>query len=267
MDRGRRGAARVDLDQGDDREQRQGEDLRRQQADLGAGRELDPDHHDRGHDHDPDHADDRHGRRRGVDSEQLEAVEAGDLRQVGHHDDVGDDDHPAGDPAELRAHRLGHPGEAGAAVGVGFVQVVVAAGDQEHRDEADQQDRRRLQGDRGGDEAERRGEAVAGGGGGDADDDAGDEADRVLLQPLVFDSLGSGLGRRPGRALRCSPTVRLLSSTWPQDRLGFAATVCPRRTTAQVANVPKAQCPLVPYVQVRRCRLTQRPLASVPSWV
>ena len=118
-------------------------------------------------------------------SEQQEGVEAGDLGQVGHHDHVGDDDRPAGEPAELRAHRLRHPGEAGAAVRVGVVHVVVAGGDQEHRHEADQQDRRRLEGDRGGDEAEGGGEAVAGGGRGDADDDAGDEPDRVLLQPLV----------------------------------------------------------------------------------
>ena len=214
MDRGVGGVAGVDLDQGDDREQRQGDDLGRQQADLGAGRELDPDHHDRGHDRDPEdadrgHRDGRFGRRR--PAEELEAVEAGDLGQVGHHDDVGDDDRPAGDPAQLRAHRLGHPGEAGAAVGVGFVQVVVAAGDEEHRDEADQQDRRRLQGDRGGDEAEGRGEAVSGGGGGDADDDAGDEADRVLLQPLVFNAAGGGCGG----AGNCGALQRSISSRGP----------------------------------------------------
>ena len=50
--------------------------------------------------------------------------------------------------------------------------------------------------DRGGDEAEGGGEAVAGRGRGDADDDAGDEADRVLLQALVFDA--RWLARRAG---------------------------------------------------------------------
>ena len=127
----------------------QGDDLGPEQADLGAGGELDPDHHDRGHHRDPDHADQGHRRRsipRPVPADQLVGVEAGDLGQVGHHDDVGDDDRPAGDPAQLRAHRLGYPGEAGAAVRVGFVQVVVAAGDEEHRDEAHHQDRRGLEG-------------------------------------------------------------------------------------------------------------------------
>ena len=141
----------------------------------------------------------------GVPAEEQEGVEAGDLRQVRHHDHVGDDDRPAGDPAELRPHRLGHPGEAGAAVRVGFVHVVVAGGDQEHRDEGEQQDRRRLQGDGGGDEAEGRGEAVAGSGRGDADDDAGDEADRVLLQPLVAAARRRGRRRGSRRAEASEP--------------------------------------------------------------
>ena len=177
-------------------------------------------------------------RRRPVQPKSSKRVEAGDLGQVRHHDDVGDDDRPAGDPAELRAHRLGHPGEAGAAVRVGFVHVVVAAGDQEHRDEADQQDRRRLQGDRGGDEAEGRGEAVAGGGGGDADDDAGDEADRVLLQPLVFDSGGRARGTPadPGREPMRSP-IRLLSAAPIPAALPTDGK--PTEPSAQVGECPK----------------------------
>ncbi len=157
------------------------------------------------------------------------------------------------DPAELRPHRLGHPGEAGAAVRVGLVHVVVAAGDQEHRHEADQQDRRRLQGDRGGDEAEGGGEAVAGGGRGDSDHDAGDEADRVLLQALVgaaADRGSDGMPVEPGAGTAAlsirSPSVE-------------SAPPCPRRSLnsrsdradyAQVANVPKAWSWLIQLVQV-----------------
>ena len=138
------------------------------------------------------------------------------------------DDRPARHPAELRAHRLGHPGEAGAAVRVGFVHVVVAGRDQEHRDEADQQDRGRLRPHHRGDEAERRGEAVPRRRRGDADHHARHEADRVLLQPLVFDPAPT---RYPATACGSGPPRSPWSRPYaPLDRV--ASGECPKRTAS-----------------------------------
>ena len=76
--------------------------------------------------------------------------------------------------------------------------------------------------DRGGDEAEGRGEAVSGRGRGDPDDDAGDEADRVLLQALVFNPC-RGLCGRTGNcgALQRSASMALAG------RRRLSATVSP----------------------------------------
>ena len=54
-----------------------------------------------------------------VQPEQQEPVDAGDLRQRRHHDDVGGHDRPAGQPAGVRPEGLGDPGETGAAVRAG----------------------------------------------------------------------------------------------------------------------------------------------------
>ena len=202
--------ARVDLDEGDDREQREREDLGAEQPDLRARRQLDAVDADRGHDHDPDHADERDRERRvgrALPADQQEAVEAGDLRQVRHHDDVGDDDRPAAHPAPRRAHRARHPRERRAAVRVGAVHVVVRRRDEQHRQEGEDQDRRRLQPDRGHDEREHRGERVAGRGRGDADHDARDEPERVRLQALLLDHPSSLHGGEPTRP--CSPLSRM----------------------------------------------------------
>ena len=139
-----------------------------------------------------------------VPADEQEAVEPGDLRQVRHHDDVGDDDRPAADPAGPRAHRPRHPRERRAAVRVGAVHVVVRRRDEQHREEGEDQHRRRLQADGRHHEREHRGERVARRGRGDADHHARDEAERVLLQPLVnHPSESPSAANLPDRGVRC----------------------------------------------------------------
>ena len=179
-------------------------------------RQLDADHADRGHDHDPDDADER-DRERSIGGrlpvEEQERVEAGDLREVRHHDDVGDDDRPAADPAGPGAHRLGYPRERRAAVRVGAVHVVVRGRDEEHRDERDDHDRGRLHADpaTATTSAEDGGERVARRGRGDADHDARDEPERVGLQPLLSTTHPSGHGGEPIGSVDVCPcwTTRL----------------------------------------------------------
>ena len=178
----------VHLDERHEREDAQDDHLGAEQEPLRLGRRLDADVADPGHDHDPEHAEGERpplAVREAVGAEQVERVLAGDLGQVRHHDHVGGDDAPAAHPAQVRPHRPRHPREGGAAVGVGPVQVVVGRGDEEHRHEREQHDRRRLQADDGHDEPEAGREAVAGRGRRDADDDARDEAERPGLQPLL----------------------------------------------------------------------------------
>jgi hypothetical protein len=92
--------------------QRERDDLGAEQADLRARRQLDAVDADRGHHHDPDHPDERDGERRvrrALPAEEQEAVETGDLRQVGHDDDVGDDDaQPAIHPLHGPIARVTH---------------------------------------------------------------------------------------------------------------------------------------------------------------
>ncbi len=201
--------AEVDLGEGDRREQAQRRDLGGQQEVLGARRELDPDVTDPGHHDDPDRGDDADVEQvggGGVQAEEQERVDAGDVGEGRHHDDVGDDDRPARQPAEPRPHRPGHPGEAGAAVGVGPVHVVVGGRDQQHRDEGDEHHGRGVEAhpvDRD-DEAQGRGEAVPGRRRGDADDQVGELAEGAGLQALV-----TLPGARSDAASRCLRSLAL----------------------------------------------------------
>ena len=195
MDRGDR-VRGVDLGQRDHREDHEHQVLEAEQEPLQARRDLDA---ERGHDAHEDEEDDAgagHPERRGgqaVGADQQEEVAAGDLSEAGHDDDVGGDHHPAGHPARPRSHGSGDPAERGAAVGVDFVQVVVRLGDQDHRHERDDHDRRGLEPDaqHRRDQPQGHGEAVRGSRGRHTDDDARQQSDGVRLEPLV------GLVRRP----------------------------------------------------------------------
>ena len=253
-------AGHVDLPQRDRREQAQREDLDRQEDELGAGRDLDPDVADPGHQHDPDRGDDAHVeevfRGRG-EAEERKCVDAGDVGQGRHHHDVGGDDHPAGQPAEVGPQRPRHPGKAGPAVGVRLVHIVVGGGDQEHRDEGDDHHRRCVEAHPGHsrDEAQRRRDAVGGSGRGDPDDEVGDVADRPGFQPLAALPGPSRFGDVPGgdrSALHVTPPCRPLRS-----RRRLAATLRPRRRGMQVANDPKAGAAFIRSVQGRLSDLTQ----------
>ena len=123
---------------------------------------------------------------RAVVAEQLEGVEARDLRQVRHHDHVGDDDRPAAHPARARAHRLGHPREGGAAVRVGAVHVVVGRAMQSIGRNATIMIAGAWKPTTRGDEAQRRRQAVAGRGRRDADHHVREERDRAGLELRVL---------------------------------------------------------------------------------
>ena len=241
--------ARVDLYQGHDRKKRQRDDLDRQQDPLRGRRELDPDVTDPGHHGDPDRGDDadREERVRGaVPVEQQEGVLAGDVGERRHHDDVRDDDRPAGDPARARPHRARHPGEARAAVRVGPVHVVVGRRDQEHRDERDDHHGGRVHAhavDRD-DESQRGGEAVGRRHRGDRDDEVRQVADGVGLEALA-----AGLGSC-GCGCRCALHGYPLPRCWRLPTLsdgdaGYSPSCCGR-----IADIRSA----------RRCWMTVRPM-------
>ena len=132
------------------------------------------------------------GDRVGADEPGDEQVEERhrDAGQVGQHDHRGHDQPPAAQPAGVGAECLGGPGERGAAVRDGPVQLAVGVGGQEHRDEAGDEDRRHLQPDRGDDQAERRGQRVGGGHAGHAERDAAQQPDRPAGQALLVDVSG-----------------------------------------------------------------------------
>ena len=71
----------------------------------------------------------------------------GDLGQRGHHDDVGEDDRPAVRANRSRAQRARRPRECGPAVRIRAVEVLVGRGHKQHRDERDDQHRRRVDAD------------------------------------------------------------------------------------------------------------------------
>ena len=206
MDRAGRGAG-VGLHERDDREHGEDRDLRAEQEQLDAGRELDPAVADPRHQRDPhDRAAGviriaRGRRRRRSSSRPARSVYCGsrDHRQGGHHEHVGDEDRPAVDPADPRAERARRPGERRPAVGIGAVHVLVGERDQEHRDEGDEQDRRGLHSHalHGDDESEGRGERIGGRGRSDADDDVRGVAERTGLQPLLARGLRPQGRRRP----------------------------------------------------------------------
>ena len=213
----RRRVGSIDLDQRHCGEDRECDDLRREQVPLQAGGELDPDPTDDRHHRDPDHADEGHPERAGcraVGAEEQERVEAGDLREVRHHDDVGDDDRPPADPAGDWAERPRRPGEGRAAVGIDLVHAVVRGRHEQHRDEGDPHDRRRLEADGRHDQAERRRQAVARGGRRDADHHAGHEPQRARLQAFVarLGTVGGngGSNRLLGHQLLLSVAVDLV---------------------------------------------------------
>ena len=190
----------------------QHEQLDAQQRVLHPGGDLDAAVADVGHQQDP------HDARDGgpqlvvgqlVQPEQLERVRARDLREVGHHDDVGGDDAPAAHPARARPERAGGPGERGAAVGLGLVQLAVGHGDEVHRHEGQQHDRGRLLARDHDDQPEARRQAVGGSRGRHPDHHAGHQAQRTALQalrsgcrPRRFRRLGAHGCLRPGE-LRC----------------------------------------------------------------
>ena len=119
-----------------------------------------------------------------VGAEEQEAVLAGHLGQARHHQHVGGDDAPAAHPAGLRPESLGCPGEGGATVRLGLVQLLVAHRDEQDRNEGQQHHGRALQPYQRHDEAERGGQAVGRRGGGDADHHAGDQSERAALEAL-----------------------------------------------------------------------------------
>jgi hypothetical protein len=175
-------------------EHQQHDELIAQQRLLHAGRELYPAPADPGHRDDPhDRADDDHPVvvQAVAPAEQLVGVDGRDVGQGGHHDHIGEEDHPAVDPADLRAQSARAPCEGGAAVGVCAVEVLVGGGDQQHRHKrgdhhpgrggADALDRD--------DETQCGGERVGGSDGRGADHQVGQKADRAALEALVCDLL------------------------------------------------------------------------------
>ena len=126
--------------------------------------------------------------------EQQEQEVDGDPGEVGEHQDGRGDQAPAGEPADPRAEGARRPGERGARVGHPVVQLAVAEGHQQHRDEADEDDRRDLGADDGCRRADRGGEGVGRRDARDADDDRADEADRAGAQALLGQSAGAFAG-------------------------------------------------------------------------
>ena len=194
----------ADLDQGDYRQDIQHGELDAEQDLLEVRRHLDADVADGGHQDDPDDAAQQHpaaGRvaadARGA--EQQEHVLARDLGQAGHDQHVGRDDPPAARPAAPRPERAGGPGERGAAVRVGLVQLAVADRGQQHRDEGEHGHGRRLEPDRQDDEDQRGRDAVRGrdrrrrdDGGRDQPESTGFEALIKLLFLRLYGLLGGG---------------------------------------------------------------------------
>ena len=219
MNRVRR-VAGVDLDQRGYREHREDHHLEAQQQLLDARGELDAAIADPAHQHDPEHRSHERGALVGfgpVPAEELEGVDRGDVGERGHHEQVGEEDRPAVEPAGGGPEGAGGPGERGAGVGVGAVEVFVGRGDQQHRDERHQQHRRGVDADAlvEHDEAQRGRERVRGRGRGDPDHDVRQVADRVFLQPLVDHALPLG-GSRCGCA--DGGHLLLLSGLWQKLR-------------------------------------------------
>ncbi len=189
------------LDQGHDREHEQHGELDAQQHLLEIGRDLDADVADGRHQHDPHDPDQQHPAAAGVAAdplgvEQEEEVLARHLGQAGHDEQVGGDDAPTPEPSGLGPEGPGTPGERGAAIGVGVVHLLVAVGDEQHRDERQDGDDRSLQAVDGDDhESEGGGQAVGRSGRGHPHHDGGDEPEGAALEPFLAD-VTRGLRRR-----------------------------------------------------------------------
>ena len=157
---------------------------------LEVGRHLDPHVADGRHGHDPEDADQEDPAAAGVRAdrvgvEQEEHVLTGDLGQAGHDQDVGGDDGPTAPPTGLGSEGPDPPGEGGPAVRVGVVHLLVAVGDEEHGDEGEDGDDRRLETDGGDHEAKGGGQAVGRCRGGDADHRARDQSERSRFETLL----------------------------------------------------------------------------------
>ncbi len=171
----------------------QHDDLDAEQGALQPGRDLDAAVADVGHRDDPQHPDEQYpgaGRVRSdaLGPEEQEHVLPRHLRQAGHDEDVGRDDAPPAGPARPRAERAGGPGERGAAVRVGLVQLAVADGGEQHRDEGQDRHDGRLQADGQNDKPEGGRQAVRRGGRRHAHHDAGHEPKSAGLEAF-FDLL------------------------------------------------------------------------------
>ncbi len=147
-------------------------------------------------------------------ADEGERVGPGDLGQVGHDDDVGGDDAPAAHPADQRAERARCPGEGGAAVRLGLVQLLVGDRDHAHRDEGQQDDRRGLDAGKQraaarDDQAQAGRQGVGGRRGRHPDDDAGDQPQRTALETFAFNSRrGLELQLTFGHGISCLNAVR-----------------------------------------------------------
>ena len=180
------------------REQQQRADLREDQDVLEARRQVGAEHADQRHAGDDHERQDRHRglRVRGaVGPDQDVEVARGDVGERADDQDAGGADRPAAHPAGPRPERAGHPGERRAAVLVGLVHVVEGRGDEEHRHEGREQDRRRLDAGQHDHDADDGGERVGRGRRGQPDHQRVDEADRVLLEARLLlgkDGVGGG---------------------------------------------------------------------------
>ena len=177
-----------------DREQQQRSDLQEDQEPLEGCRQLRAEHADRGHHADDQEREDHVGGGRvtqPVEPEEVEGVEGGHLGERADHEDSGGRDRPAADPAERGTHRARDPREGRAAVRIGAVHVVEGRRDQEHRDERGEQHGRRLDAHEHHHDREDSRQRIGGRRRRYADDQAVDEADRVLLEPVLA-ALGGG---------------------------------------------------------------------------
>jgi hypothetical protein len=190
-----RGVAAVDLRQREQCEPDEREHLDAEQGVLEAGRDLDAAVADVGHHGDPDdpgHRAPERARREVVEAEEAVGVGACDLREVRHHDDVGDDDAPPAEPPRAGAEGPGGPGERRAAVGLRLVELGVGDRDEVHRDERHHHDQRGLHSDDAvavlddDDVAQARRKAVGRRRGGDTHDDAAQQAERTALETFAL---------------------------------------------------------------------------------
>ena len=110
-----------------------------------------------------------------VGVEEEEQVLTGDLGQAGHDQDVSGDDGPTAPHPVLGPKARAPQVKVVPQSGIGVVHLLVPVGDEQHGDEGDDGDDRRLKTDGGDHESKGGGQAVGRCGGGDADDRARDQ--------------------------------------------------------------------------------------------